>query len=306
LKNYFQPLSYKPSQNKVLNLSVYDLVASEQLAHWGDDIYYKRGERIEEQWRIYQAHRSHRSRNEFALDEGEWELIGPAEEYPLQQHRGTFFKTDRGQQVVSTAINMAKAHLLASSRCVEISFVCSLERALSWSCDHTLSLEDDRLLGGSALGKIKSLTFEVVGKTGRVRAYVTLACAIGEGQLERFPREGNPQDDYVEDGVIENDLQYNWRYREEGGRGIEYPALLGVSDLLREMTVSHDAEAQSAYLRQAQYPLSHDIQKSLHGKSTSVRLRLEDLRGRRLEKTTLYVENIGGFSAPKQFRITGE
>lgn len=303
LENDFQPLSYKPSKKKVLNLSVYDLVAGEQLSHWGADIYYKRGERIEEQGVIYQAHRSHRSAVEFAQDNAEWKNLGAAQSYPLQEQRGTFFKTERGQQVVARALEMAKAHLCASSRCVEISFVCPLEQALSWSCDYTLWIEDDRLPGGRALGKVKNLTFEVQGETGRMRAYVTLACAIGRGNLAQDAPLRPEAETYGEPGLFEPDQAPVWSYREEGARGILFPAMLGASDLLREVSVSYDREEQRDLLREAQYPSSHNMAQSLKGKSTRVKLRLEDLRGRRLEKTTLHIEGLPKFSAPKHLNF---
>ncbi|HBN22881.1 MAG TPA: hypothetical protein DD412_06570 [Holosporales bacterium] len=315
LKQDFQTLSYKPSKRKILNLTVYDLIAREQLAHWGADLYYKREEQIDHQGSIYQARRSHRSSARFIDDTDEWENLGPSKTYPLQQHRGTFFKTDRGRKVVEQALDCAKAYLCSSSRCVDISFICPLEEALKWTCDHSITMTDERLPGGKAKGKIKKLTLEVIGETGRMRAYVTLGCCVGTGK-EALVEDANSSEAYGMVGVLEESLpsQYIkteggvfYRYGDSEGaeRGILYPAFLGAGDLLREVTISHDAKQQEENLQANQYPNSHNILEEFKGNGTKVQLRLEDLRGRRLEKTTLSLEILNPWSAPKHINLGG-
>lgn len=315
LKQDFQALSYKPSKRKVLNLTVYDLIAGEQLAHWGPDLYYKREEQIDHQGRIYQAKRSHRSSAQFKDDLKEWKDLGLSKTYPLQQHRGTFFKTDRGRKVVEQALDRAKAYLCASSRCVDISFICPLEAALKWTCDHSLTMTDERLPGGKAKGKVKKLTLEVIGETGRMRAYVTLGCCVGTG-AEPLVEEANSSEAYGMSGVLEETLPSQY-IKTEGGvfyrygaiegaeRGILYPSLLGASDLLREVSISHDAKQQGEILQANQYPNSHNILEKFKGYGTKVQLRLEDLRGRRLEKTTLSLHIPNSWSAPKHINLGG-
>ncbi len=315
LKHDCQKLAYKPSKRKVLNLTVYDLVAGEQLAHWGPDLYYKREECMDHHGNIYQARRSHRSSAQFQDDVEEWETVGPSKSYPLRQHRGTFFKTDRGRKVVEQALDRAKAYLCSGSRCVDISFICSLEEALKWSCDHSITMRDERLPGGKARGKIKKLTFEVIGETGRMRAYATLGCCVGTG-AETLVEVADINEGYGMEGVLEESLpsQYTktqggvfYRYEPMNGvgRGILYPAFLGAGDLLREVSVSHDAKQQGDILRSNQYPNSHNILEKFKGYETKVQLRLEDLRGRRLEKTTISLEILKPWSAPKQINLGG-
>lgn len=315
LKQDFQPISYKPSKRKVLNLTVYDLIGGEQLAHWGADLYYKREEQINHQGTIYQARRSHRSSAQFEDDADEWENLGPSKDYPLQQHRGTFFKTDRGRKVVEQAIDRAKAYLCSSSRCVDISFICPLEKALKWTCDHSITMADERLPGGKAKGKIKKLTFEVIGETGRMRAYVTLGCCVGTAK-ENLVEAADSSEAYGMVGVLEETLpsQYSktkeevfYRYGEVEGieRGILYPALLGAGDLLREVMIFHDAQQQGEILQANQYPNSHNILENFKGYGAKVQLRLEDLRGRRLEKTTFSLDIPNPWSAPKHINLGG-
>ncbi len=316
LKQDFQALSYKPSKSKVLNLTLYDLISGEQLAHWGADLYYKREERIDHQGTIYQARRSHRSGVRFEEDAVEWDVLGPSKTYPLQQHRGTFFKTDRGRKIVEQALDRAKAYLSASSRCVEISFICPLEEALDWSCDHSISMVDERFPGGAAKGKIKKLTFEVMGETGRMRAYVTLGCCVGTGQ-EALIDEADSSEAYGMAGVLEETLPsqylktqggvfYRYGPVSERERGIIYPAFLGASDLLREVSISYGAEQQGEILQAHQYPSSHNLLGNFKGCETKVKLRLEDLRGRRLEKTTLLLDVPYAWSAPKHINLGGK
>lgn len=312
LKHDVQSLAYKPAKRKVLNLHVYDLVASEQLAHWGADLYYKRGERLEHQGQVYEARRSHRSGQNFEQDEKEWASKGSLPHYPLQAHRGTFFQTDRGRQVIDNALAQAQAHLCASARCVEISVACPLEQALSWSCDHSLTLRDERLPGGGATGKVKKLTFEVLGETGRTRAYVTVACCVGTGSVPLVAEAQDQAKALLEDGIIEglsrphSPVTYSFSQGNESSRGLMYPALFGASDLLREVSVNKGAKEQEDTLLASQYPHSSNIMAGVGGAQTKVKLRLEDLRGRRLEKNTYHLDIARPWSAPQQITLGEE
>jgi hypothetical protein len=78
-------------------------------------------------------------------------------------------------------IALARANLLIRSRCVEITFACTFERAIALSCRKNARLTDDRLPGGQALGKIIDYKFGVDGSTGLAIGSVTIGCAIGYG-----------------------------------------------------------------------------------------------------------------------------
>ena len=48
--------------------------------------------------------------------------------------RGTYLPTDRGLRSLEYLIALARANLLIRSRCVEITFACTFERAIELSC----------------------------------------------------------------------------------------------------------------------------------------------------------------------------
>lgn len=148
-----------------------------------------------------------------------------------------------------------------------------------------------------------------------MRAYVTLGCCVGTG-AETLVEAADDNEAYGMTGVLEERLpsQYTktqggvfYRYCSMEGveRGILYPAFLGAGDLLREVSVSHGAKEQGEILRANQYPNSHNILEKFKGYGTKVHLRLEDLRGRRLEKTTLSLDILKPWSAPKQINLGG-
>ena len=316
LENKFQSGVSIPSKTKLLNLNLFKLTDQDNIAAWVYDIFYKRGERVEYEDKIYEAHRSHRSKRKFTDDTIEWKFIKSKDNYPLQQHRGTFFTTDRGKQAIGHAIEIAKSYLAASSRCVEISFCCGIEQALEFNCDSTVTIEDDRLPKGTATGKVKKLLFEVIGETGRMRAMITLACSVGEGYHAKAATKSNSE--YVESGVLEDEviatadtlqtksgINYQNFDDQITTEGIVFPEYLGASDIVREVIISNDFEEQEHKLRAVQYPHSHNIAKDLGNFVTKVKLRLEDLRSFRVAKNKIKVNIPCAWSAPKQIDVGG-
>ena len=95
--------------------------------------------------------------------------------------RRAYFTTERGHTSVAYLANIAAARLLASARCVEISFEVPLSHAASLSLRKSGSILDPRLPGGGATGKIKSYTIFANGSSGETGCRVTLGCTPGYG-----------------------------------------------------------------------------------------------------------------------------
>ena len=113
--------------------------------------------------------------------------------------RGSYLPTDRGLWSLEYLIAMARANLLIRSRAVEVGFDCTFARAVNLSCRKNARLEDDRLPGGAALGKIIGYSFGVSGSTGLASGTVKIGCAIGHaGLIAAAP--GDPS--YVEAGYV--------------------------------------------------------------------------------------------------------
>jgi hypothetical protein len=110
------------------------------------------------------------------------EPVDPDNALPIGDlRRRAYFTTGRGHMSVAYLANIAAARLLASARCVEISFEVPFSHAGSLSLRKSGSILDPRLPGGGATGKIKSYTIFVDGSSGETGCRVTLGCTPGYG-----------------------------------------------------------------------------------------------------------------------------
>jgi hypothetical protein len=124
----------------------------------------------------------------------------PFEALPIgDKARRAFLPTPRGQKALEYLIHLAEATLKLRARCVEISFTCSLERALELSTRMNARLFDDRLPGGQATGKVIKYGFSADGSAGSERGSVTIGCSIGYGNTID-PVDGTPV--YVDEGYF--------------------------------------------------------------------------------------------------------
>lgn len=118
--------------------------------------------------------------------------------------RRSYFPTDRGTTSVAYLANVAAAQLLASARCVEVTFAVPFSYAASLSLRHDGTITDPRLPGGSVTGKIKSYTISGDGGSGEMGCTVTLGCAPGYGGTEAVTG-GTPA--YFADGYVSTGYQ---------------------------------------------------------------------------------------------------
>lgn len=95
--------------------------------------------------------------------------------------RRAYFTTNRGQKSIEYLANIAASRLLASARCVEVSFELPFSYAADLSLSKNGTINDSRLPGGTATGKIKSYTIFADGESGRTGCSVTLASTPGNG-----------------------------------------------------------------------------------------------------------------------------
>lgn len=151
---------------------------------------------------------------EFAQDTGDttldgtvvWTSLGT---FPVpigNPARRSYFPTDRGLDSLRYLICVARSHLLMGSRVFEVSFDCRMERIFDLSCRKNAIINDRRLPGGQALGKITSYGISADGPSGKIIGNVTVSCAIGNGNaIEEVL--GDP--DIWEDDVVEEDVQHH-------------------------------------------------------------------------------------------------
>jgi hypothetical protein len=111
-----------------------------------------------------------------------------------------FFTTARGLLAVAYLIQRARATLLASERPVQISFEVPFERALDLTIRKNAKLNDPRIPGGSAIGKIINYSFAVDGSSGIATGSLQMACTIGYGVSTLDVADGVPV--YVSTGYV--------------------------------------------------------------------------------------------------------
>lgn len=106
----------------------------------------------------------------------------PAGDTPIDDPaRRSYFTTDRGLRSLEYLIALARARLLMASRAVAIEWTCRFERAIALSCRKNAKLNDPRLPGGSATGKVKSYKILCDGDAGSIIGSVMIGCAVGFG-----------------------------------------------------------------------------------------------------------------------------
>ena len=93
----------------------------------------------------------------------------------------TYFLTTAGKASFHYLLARAQAAAAAAARAVEISIERPFFNMLTMSCDHSITLNDTRLPGGTATGKVKSYRLSLDGATGETVGAITLGVSVGNG-----------------------------------------------------------------------------------------------------------------------------
>lgn len=299
---------------KKINLRLKHILSEEQSVPWVAHRWYPKGDKVSHRGLVYRSLRSHESGVNFEAESHHWQNMGPETRDSLQEMRGSFFTTDRGHQLVAHAIARAQAHLVASTRAVEIDLVCPLREAIGLTCDHMVHLRDPRLPGGTAIGKVVYLSFQVSGEPGVAEAHVKLACSIGAGSDSTIPQGRSAMvygTDLFEEGLMETATCYF------GIDNIAYPNLLdklpadrfaqprrmSASDLLRRVDIVYDARAQQTLLAEGQYPKTTNLEALLNSMKTRVVLQFEDLRSQDVLRHQIDVPTLTPWSGANQLDL---
>lgn len=199
----------------------------------------------------------------------------------------TYFLSTRGKRSTSYLLARAEAALAASARAVEISFDMPFFDAIGLSCDHSITLTDSRLPGGTATGKVTSYEF-AVDNAGLALASVTIGVSVGNGAS--YSASGTAGDycdvDYTGAGyqvVIGETYDADIPkiiYEEYGNQLPSDPAVINKlrnSDLIESLTITNDPVAQAALLLANQHPVLDDAEVVINQNPTQIALQLRDL-----------------------------
>jgi hypothetical protein len=133
------------------------------------------------------------------------EPVDPGDALPIgSRRRRTYFPTARGRQSVDYLVAVCRARLRSRARSVEIKGETRLINGAGFSCRKAIRVEDQRLPGGSATGKIISYSLSMDGDSGEALASFVIGCSVGKGNAISVAT-GTPG--YVEDGYVETGWQ---------------------------------------------------------------------------------------------------
>lgn len=124
---------------------------------------------------------------------------------PIRQRTArTYFNQARGRSSLETLICIARAQLLARARAVLVTFETTFDAVADLSCRKNVAIDDARLPGGTAAGKVIGYRLRMNGDTGERIGEVTIGCTVGQGNTVSVVA-GTPT--YVEEGYVETGYQ---------------------------------------------------------------------------------------------------
>lgn len=329
LRHDVQPLGPGLHKVRTLSFTIHGIDLSGDGQEWHPERLYPKRSHVVHQGTVFEALENHRSQRSFEADADYWRALGPKPHIPDAKSRSSFFTTPRGHQCVGHALDRARAHLAASSRAVEIRFSSDFETLSEISCDHSVVLEDDRLPGGKAQGKVTAYRLVAEGEKGIFKGEVTLACAVGPEKAERPPlveatlagekeQEKQEQESYTEASYSpasfrcdrysqsESGVTYQNFYDQGPRRGLTNPQLLTAHDLVEDVQISNGPDDQNAYLDENQYPQRHNISSVLQEVCTQIKVRLKDLRCDPVMTHQIHVTVPHPWSAPCHINLSAD
>jgi hypothetical protein len=223
----------------------------------------------------------------------------------------TFFLNHRGRQAVEHALEIARAHLAASARCLEVEITLPFEAGFDLSMDLSVRLVDPRIPGGEVVGKVVAYQLRQDGM--KAEAWVRLAASVG-GRTDRpFPSASSY---YVDPAYGDTAIPYHYvtpsgllyaNYSDQRPTtGILEIGDLSLHDILREVFVSHDATKQIQALQRQQYPVRQNLKHVLEEMPTVVSLDLLSLKTRSVAEHTIHLAMLRPWTAPKQVNLKGD
>jgi hypothetical protein len=164
-------------------------------------------------------------------------------EIPIGDAKGrSYFTTERGLRTLEWCLLRACAQLQLAGRAIEITVVIPYARARALSCRMNGRINDRRLPGGIATGKIIKYGFTADGDNGTRIGTMTVGIPIGYGGTVTEVA-GTP--DYVDDDYVFPDYQVHTGAMNTVDDGLSFP--LTKTDIIQCEVVGNIA-AQRAFL----------------------------------------------------------
>ncbi|MBL0941582.1 MAG: hypothetical protein IBJ00_02470 [Alphaproteobacteria bacterium] len=246
-----------------------------------------------------------------------WQKKGNNSHVHEQAGRSSFFLTDRGFEAFKHAVEIARTHLAASARAITIKIMGDFEQLHHITTDHTVTLQDDRLPGGTVTGKVIGYNLQADGKTGRRFVHISLGVAIGLDQRSIELPAPVSEDGYVEAGFCTADYQvipeeygktisgiiYKHWYDQQPTAGVLYPYALTASDIVCNLSVENNAVHQNQHIFIHQYPKCSNPKAALREIPTDIRLEMLNLSSWETLKHEIFVDIPEPWSAPQHINL---
>ncbi len=195
----------------------------------------------------------------------------------------TVLRSDRGHKLLDYAERVARAHIVGSSRQVEVEFCVPFERLWQVDLDTSVDVTHDGLPGGRVVGKVVSYQLRATSECWVV--WVKIAAAVDAGgDVDTSSVATEFLDDYVSvDYVVE--CANDWPLVKVAGDVPRDPSLFRLNDLVESISVKGDGKDQVEVLQAAQYPAVMHYKDALKDAAFSLEVKFMDLQPKVLRET---------------------
>jgi len=217
----------------------------------------------------------------------------------------SFFISPRGRLAVIHALEIAKAHLAGSSRCVEVEFEVPLSHASDISLRDSVRLKSDKIPGDLIVGKVIGYTFSITPESALAR--IKLGIAAGSPVDFKAP-EPKTEDIYCNDEQesyfkTPSGIAFKAYDNQTPTQGILHPLGLTIHDFIKGVQVQGTPEKQFQHLLENEYPNRDDTLGALADVPTIIDVQLLDLRTQPVLEHTIDLDILNTWSSPDQINL---
>ncbi|MBY0462924.1 MAG: hypothetical protein K2Q34_07065 [Alphaproteobacteria bacterium] len=221
----------------------------------------------------------------------------------------SFFISERGQMAITHALEIAKAHLAGSSRCIEIEFEVPLLSAVDVTLNDSVYIKSDKIPGGEVTGKVTEYNFSITPSGAIAKIRLSVAAGIQETPINNLPvNDGYVEEDYCLEKqhshfITPSEIRFKSYHHQTPKEGLLNPYGLSLHDFIKRIDVKGDAEKQCQHLFENEYPARENTLSCLNEMPTVIDVELLDLRTKGMLEHHIYLDVLGSWSAPRQIGL---
>lgn len=222
----------------------------------------------------------------------------------------SYFLTTAGKASFHYLLARAQAAAAMAARAVEIGFQRPLFDMVDITCDHSVTLTDERIPGGTATGKVKSYRLVLDGQTGEAVGSAVLGVSVGNG-IDYTA--GSIAGYYCNTSYVGLDYQagsgetYNPDipaiiYEDYSGQLPDDPPIinrLANRNIVQSLSIDNGPDVQQQLLQDNQHPVRDDAADVVSQNPTVINLELRSLEPFDDVEHTITVAIAHPWAAPK-------